>query len=144
MHISNQGLNLVVYKNGNEIMQGFMSENLYFVNVVSKSQKVVHSKEELSYSVILLCHKRYVHININQIKKLENHKMVKRLHFMCSRKADIHIPFTKKIEKSTSKVLALLHRILCGPMKTESLDGSLYFVTFIDVFSRKVYVYFIT
>lgn len=38
-------------------------------------------------------------------------------------------------------VLDLVHSDLCGPMKTRSLGGSLYFVTFIDDHSRKLWVY---
>jgi transposase InsO family protein len=38
-------------------------------------------------------------------------------------------------------VLGLMHSDVCGPMKTLSLDGARYFLTFIDDFSRKVWVY---
>lgn len=61
---------------------------------------------------------------------------------MCSRK-NIRIPFPKKVEKSTSEVLALVHTDLCSPMRSDSLGSSLYFATFIYDFSRKVFVYFI-
>ena len=37
--------------------------------------------------------------------------------------------------------LELVHSDLCGPMKTASLGGAKYFVTFIDDFSRKVWIY---
>ena len=30
---------------------------------------------------------------------------------------------------------------LCGPMQTPSLNGSVYFMTFIDDFSRKTWLY---
>ena len=34
-----------------------------------------------------------------------------------------------------------MHSDLCGPMKTKTLGGALYFVTFIDDCSRKLWVY---
>ena len=34
-----------------------------------------------------------------------------------------------------------MHSDLCGPMKTNTLGGALYFVTFIDDCSRKLWVY---
>ena len=40
-----------------------------------------------------------------------------------------------------SGILDLVHSDLCGPMKTRSLGGALYFVTFIDDHSRKTWVY---
>ena len=39
--------------------------------------------------------------------------------------------------------LEIVHSDLCGPMPTPSLSGKLYFLTFIDNFSRKVWVYFL-
>lgn len=36
---------------------------------------------------------------------------------------------------------ALVHSDLCGPMQIASLGGAKYFVTFIDDFSRKVWIY---
>lgn len=38
--------------------------------------------------------------------------------------------------------LELVHTDLCGPMQTQSI-GSFYFLTFINDFSRKVWVYFV-
>ena len=32
---------------------------------------------------------------------------------------------------------------ICGPMQEPSLGGSIYFLTFIDDFSRKTWVYFL-
>lgn len=42
----------------------------------------------------------------------------------------------------SSKVLDLIHSDICGPMEVKSIKGSIYFVTFIDDFTRKVFVYF--
>ena len=38
-------------------------------------------------------------------------------------------------------MLNLVYFDVCGPMKTKTLGGSLYFVTFIDDHSRKIWVY---
>ena len=40
-----------------------------------------------------------------------------------------------------TELLEVVHSDLCGPMKTKSLGGELYFVTFIDDCSRKLWVY---
>ena len=37
--------------------------------------------------------------------------------------------------------LQLVHSYVCGPMPFMSLGGALYFVTFIDDYSRKVWAY---
>ena len=39
--------------------------------------------------------------------------------------------------------LEIVHSDLCGPMKTTSLAGSHYVLTFIDDYTRKTWVYFL-
>ncbi|GJZ81343.1 putative RNA-directed DNA polymerase [Tanacetum coccineum] len=46
-----------------------------------------------------------------------------------------HYPFRME------NILDLVHSDVCGPMKTKTLGGCSYFVTFIDDHSRKVWVY---
>jgi hypothetical protein len=40
-----------------------------------------------------------------------------------------------------TKPLEIVHSDVCGPMRTTSLGGARYFVTYIDDFSRNVWVY---
>ena len=49
-------------------------------------------------------------------------------------------PFPKSI-KSTDQILQIIHSDLAGPMKDRSIQGSLYFATFIDDHSRHAVVY---
>ena len=51
-------------------------------------------------------------------------------------------PFKNEGSRATS-LLELIHSDLCGPMENQSLGGARYFLTFIDDFSRKVFVYFL-
>jgi transposase InsO family protein len=39
--------------------------------------------------------------------------------------------------------LQLVHSDICGPLETPSLSGVVYFITFIDDYSRKMWVYFL-
>ena len=43
----------------------------------------------------------------------------------------------------TSKPLELVHSDVCGPFRVNSLGGYRYFVTFIDDFSKRTWIYFI-
>ena len=45
--------------------------------------------------------------------------------------------------RRASHCLELIHADLCGPMQTNSLGGSIYFLLFIDDYSRMSWVYFL-
>ncbi|KAI3672749.1 hypothetical protein L6452_38847 [Arctium lappa] len=54
-------------------------------------------------------------------------------------KRDSHNP---KPEPSTSTLLELLHMYLCGPMRTQSINGKKYVLVIVDDFSRYTWVKF--
>jgi hypothetical protein len=51
--------------------------------------------------------------------------------------------FSRGVSYRENEPLELVHIDLCGPMQTQSLGGSYYFLTFIDDYSRKNWVYFL-
>ena len=53
------------------------------------------------------------------------------------------VSFTKTVRETKSEKLELVHTDVWGPAPVSSLGGSRYYVTFIDDFSRKVWVYFL-
>ena len=54
---------------------------------------------------------------------------------------------TKKVyphsNRKTNGILDLIHLDLCGPMIAPSMNGCLYYITFIDDCSRKTWIYFL-
>jgi hypothetical protein len=55
---------------------------------------------------------------------------------------NIKNPFLKSDNKSEG-VLELIHSYACGPMPSTSITGYVYYVSFIDDYSRKTWVYFL-
>jgi len=51
--------------------------------------------------------------------------------------------FPKVVAYKVKKPLEMVHINFCGPMRTQSICGSCYFLTFINDFSRKIWVYFL-
>ena len=45
-------------------------------------------------------------------------------------------------ESKAKGILEIIHYDVCGPMSSSSLSGYAYYVSFIDDFSRKTWVYF--
>ena len=48
----------------------------------------------------------------------------------------------KRKEYKEKGILEIIHSDVCGPMSSSSLSGYAYYVSFIDDFSRKTWVYF--
>lgn len=94
-----------------------------------------------------LWHRRLGHIGVDNLKRMRD--LVEGVKFdengakqceICVLGKHARLPFRSSNTKTTS-VLELVHSDVCGPMQERSLQSSRYFVTFIDDFSRKVYVY---
>lgn len=52
-------------------------------------------------------------------------------------------PFPSGKARRANKPLELIHSDLYGPMRVTSLGGSKYFLTFIDDYTRKLWIYFL-
>jgi len=95
-----------------------------------------------------LWHRRLSHISekgLNCLAKkdmfpgLKNADLEKCSHFMVGKQT--RVSFKKHPPSRKSKLLELVHSDVCGPLKVKSFSGALYFVTFIDECSKKLWVY---
>src|SRR5579875_408018 len=97
-----------------------------------------------------LWHRRLGHLNVKSVKALQS--MVNGMQIKdatsnsticegCIEGKFTRTPFPNEGGQRASKPLELVHSDVCGPFKTISMGGCLYFVTFIDDFSRKVWIY---
>ena len=51
-------------------------------------------------------------------------------------------PFPSSDSK-TKRILEMIHSNVCGPIPTSSLNGYLYYLTFVDDYSHKTFIYFL-
>ncbi|CAK9816532.1 Retrovirus-related Pol polyprotein from transposon TNT 1-94, partial [Anthophora quadrimaculata] len=121
--------------------------NMYRLNMPEKGYACMSDVEERD---IFLWHQRMGHLNFNSLKKMpENTNCVtfsRKLENVtcvtCKQGKQARLPF--KSEGNKAKVtLQLVHSDICGPMETQTLGGAKYFITFLDDYSKKVYVYFL-
>jgi hypothetical protein len=59
---------------------------------------------------------------------------------MLGKHAKVSFPSNKHRSK---EILDLVHSYVCGLMSVASISGSMYYVSFIDDFSRKTWIYFL-
>lgn len=101
-------------------------------------------------SKLVTWHRRLGHINYVDLCKMKN-GAVDGISFsenpnilskceVCLKGKQTRKPFTHTGTRAKG-LLELIHSDLCGPMEKSSLGGAKYFLTFIDDFSRKVFVY---
>jgi transposase InsO family protein len=112
-----------------------------------------HSKAAMTHAIENSCelwHRRLAHINykalpyickaVTGLPELKgDHKGVCN---GCAQGKNIKNPFPKRDIK-TEGVLELIHSDVCGPMPSSSISGYVYYVSFIDDYSRKTWIYFL-
>jgi hypothetical protein len=92
-------------------------------------------------------HCRLGHINEKHIERLHKDDLLNSFDFesfdtceSCLLGKMTKAPFTCQIERA-SDLLGLVQTNVCGPMSSVTRCGFLYFITFIDDFSRYGYIY---
>ena len=95
-------------------------------------------------------HFRFSHLNFSGLKLLSTAGMVRglsainpRSHIceVCIIGKQARLPFPSEKSWRVDAPLQLIHTDICEPIDFVSLGGNRYFITFIDDFSRKLWVY---
>ncbi|RVX04494.1 Retrovirus-related Pol polyprotein from transposon RE1 [Vitis vinifera] len=99
----------------------------------------------------VLWHKRFGHFHYAALKHLHQKGLTQGLPVICDEKNVCQVcQFGKQSRLSfpvnkawrASERLQLIHTDVCGPMKTPSLNGNMYFILFIDDKTRMCWVFF--
>ncbi len=114
----------------------------------------VRNNSANSTSDMQLWHQRFGHLGVDNLKLLSDKRLVDGLKLgksdvsnirncqNCAQGKQTRSPFLESTRRST-ELLEIVHSDVCGPLQTDSIGGSRYFVTFIDDKSRMVVVYFL-
>ena len=143
----------VYHPNRGLIIEIKMSSNRMFVLLDQRP-----SEEQICYSSLTddsagIWHRRYGHLSYDGLKTLQQKNMVQGLPHIkppvilceeCMLGKQARDPFPKSSTWRATRILQLVHSDICGPIKPISNSNKRYFISFIDDFSRKVWVYFLT
>ncbi|KAL8159107.1 LOW QUALITY PROTEIN: hypothetical protein V2J09_000644 [Rumex salicifolius] len=88
-----------------------------------------------------LWHKRYDHLNHKGLHTLQSKNMVEGLPKFAASTEILEPPFQNRAFGEQSQPLELIYYDICGPITPTSNSGKRYFISFIDDFSRKAWVY---
>ena len=97
-------------------------------------------------------HYRFGHLNFRDLYELKRQEMVTGLPQIsiptelcedCVESKQHRNTFNQKVESKSTDKLEIIYTDVCGPMQCDSLGGSKYFVSFIDDYTRKTWIYLI-
>lgn len=136
---------MIKMQNGCVVMRAQRECNLFIFK--DKRAALYHMMNNES----ILWHYRFGHINYQSLNTMFKNNLVKGVNLKqcvlekeceaCAKSKICSQQFSKETSRSKT-VLDLIHSDICGPMK-ESIGGAKYFMTFIDDYSRRIFVYFL-
>ncbi|RYA47095.1 hypothetical protein DD606_23800, partial [Enterobacter cloacae complex sp. GF14B] len=135
-----------ISKGSMTVAHGVKSGGLYMIYVSNVSKNVINVTEQPNVS---LWHSRLGHMSKKGMEILSRSGYLPGFSFNdfefcehCLYGKQTQQPHKHRSSRRDTQ-LALVHSDLCGPMPNLSLGGASYFMTFIDDYSRKVWVYFL-
>lgn len=125
--------------------------DLYYLETIpSETANVVHLNKK---SMIEQWHLKFGHLNEASLREICRKKLVFGVEIekneklppceVCVKGKQTQNPFPIGDMKRTTRLLEIVHSDVCGPMRTQSIGGAKYFVTFIDDKSRWSEIYFL-
>lgn len=138
----------IMDKTGKSIIKCNRKGNLYVL-----SESTVRANAASTKSSLQQWHEKFGHLNEADLKAMAKKNLVNGMNININEKLgpcqtcimgkQTQTPFPKKSNSRSSKLLELIHTDICGPMRTQSIGGARYFITFIDDKSRWGATYFI-
>ena len=134
------------------VAKGKKEGRLFTIEVNSSNHQMCLTNDNKYIAEIDLWHKRNGHVNLQKLKDMLSRNLVSGLplfresttHHVCQAcqfGKQARLPFKKESFKS-SYTLQLVHSDVWGPTKEASIGGNKYYVTFIDDYTRKTWIYF--
>lgn len=125
----------IMDNNGEVVATGRFENNLFKLNTQTDFAYAATKSENVK-----LWHRRLGHVNLGNMNflklKVPNGLKCK----ICIRGKQPRSAFMNTGTRATKK-LEIVHSDVCGPIQVNSMSGAKYFLTFIDDFTRKVFVY---
>lgn len=143
-----EGLCLIADSAGKETLKIQMKEKCFSFDPMSQSRQAMTAQVNEAE----VWHKRLGHFHSKGIEFLQKNELAVGLPILqqkvtsdcrtCLLGKQTRLPFESSSWRASEK-LQLIHTDVCGPMSETSLNGSRYFIIFIDDFSRICWIYFL-
>lgn len=125
--------------NKNIIATGTLINDMFKLNTVSAKYACAANSNKQNDNIVIW-HRRLAHASSSKLNLLLKQKIETMDCATCAKGKHARKPFNHTGQRA-KEMLELIHSDVCGPMSINSIGGSKYFVTFIDDYSRKVFVF---
>ena len=146
-------VSFLIIKDSVPIGSGKLTDGLYCLSLDPKcahslttTHNNINNISVLNNHSSSLWHRRLGHISIERLKRLVKDGVIQTLDFTdfdtclgCIKGKQTN-KSNKGAKRSDTK-LKIIHTDICGPFTTQCLNGQRYFITFIDDFTRYMYLY---
>ncbi|MFS7989867.1 putative RNA-directed DNA polymerase [Helianthus anomalus] len=135
------------------IIASKMSRNRMFPVFASLKPAPIKCLQVREDSKTQIWHRRFAHVNHKALRTMQYRKMVKGLPSIaekykvcetCAIGKQQRDAIPKKSDWRATEKLQLVHTDLCGPITPASNSGKRYMLVFIDDYTRKTWVYFLS
>jgi GAG-pre-integrase domain/Integrase core domain len=145
-----------LYRHSNMVASGFLSimDNLYALDIIASYNETLNNetrnvRQKLTHQdSTAFWHKRLGHISQQRITRLVQSEILRPLNMSdlgpcikCAKGKQISM--CKYTTNRMTNVLELIHTDICGPFRTATRNGHVYFISFIGDYSRYGYIYLI-
>ena len=146
-------VSFLIIKDSVPIGSGKLTDGLYCLSLDPKcAHSLTTTHNNINNISVLknhsssLWHRRLGHISIERLKRLVKDGVIQTLDFTdfdtclgCIKGKQTNK--SNKGAKISDTKLKIIHTDICGPFTTQCLNGQRYFITFIDDFTRYMYLY---
>ena len=136
----------------NVVVTGSKVGNMYYLNCIDEQGSTHAATICLSGDTKeVIWHQHFSHLGMKNLQKLATDQLVNGLDYDVTKDIKLCEPcmdgkhhrssFPKSGGRRATKLLEIVHSDVCGRLEAKSLNGTEYFVTFIDDKSRYVWIY---
>lgn len=146
--ISFENFHCLIYDStGKEMLRVKMRGKSFSYDPTEEEQMAYNNKVNTTE----IWHKKLGHCHLQRMLKMQKYDMARGLPELddilpscpaCQFGKQKRLPFPKSSWRASQK-LQLIHTDVAGPQRTPSFQGSIYYILFIDDFSRMCWIYFL-
>ncbi|CAA7014800.1 unnamed protein product [Microthlaspi erraticum] len=134
--------------NGKKIMDIGMTNKSFKIKLSSVEEEAMTANVHMEET----WHKRLGHVGKRRLQEMQDKDLVKGLPSFkvekeackaCNLGKQSRKSFPKESQTKTKEKLEIVHTDVCGPMQNQSIDGSRYYVLFLDDYTHMCWVYFL-